>query len=210
MIKEIKGNLLEAKEEIIAHQVNCCGVMGAGIAKQIRKHLLSEEQFDEYAILCKSYGSALLGNIQPSSMMNGKYVVNLFGEDKPTEKGRDTDYKALRKSLKLMAEFALVHHLSIAIPGYLGCGLAGGDWEVVYNMICQVADIYRDVEITIYYIPESIKMLWNDFGNVPMNPDTECIEEDWHGFPAGTFREDIWHWFEDAFDICVATDLMFS
>lgn len=27
------------------------------------------------------------------------------------------------------------------------------------------------------------KELWKDFGNVPMNPETECIEEEWHGFP---------------------------
>lgn len=210
MLKEIKGNLLDAKEELIGHQVNCCGVMGAGVARQIREQLLQKEQFQEYKGLCDSYGSALLGNIQPILLNNRKYVVNLFGEDEPTGKGRDTDYQALHKSLKLMAEFALSENLSIALPGYLGCGLAGGDWNVVYDIIQKVQDVYRDIDITIYYIPKTIQMLWDDFGNVPMNPETECIEEDWHGFPAGTFREDIWHWFEDTFDICVAKDLMFS
>ena len=37
MIKERKGNLLQADAPMIAHQVNCQGVMGAGIARQIRK-----------------------------------------------------------------------------------------------------------------------------------------------------------------------------
>lgn len=46
-----------------------------------------------------------------------------------------------------------------------------------------------------------IKDLWVEFGDVPMNLDTECIEENWHGFPAGTHREEIWHWFEDEFEI---------
>ena len=27
-----------------------------------------------------------------------------------------------------------------------------------------------------------------------MNPETECIEQAWHGFSAGTHREEIWHW----------------
>lgn len=49
-----------------------------------------------------------------------------------------------------------------------------------------------------------VKDLWKNFGDVPMNPETECIEEGWLGFPAGTFREDIWHWFEEHFDISVA------
>lgn len=53
------------------------------------------------------------------------------------------------------------------------------------------------------------KELWNEFGDVPMNPETECIEEAWNGFPAGTHREEIWHWFEETFDVRVA-DLMYG
>jgi hypothetical protein len=50
--------------------------------------------------------------------------------------------------------------------------------------------------------------LWEDFGDIPMNPVTEEIESPWHGFPAGTFREDIWHWFESEFEISVGKDLL--
>lgn len=55
---------------------------------------------------------------------------------------------------------------------------------------------------------ESIQDLWEEFGNVPMNPETECIETKWRQFPAGTFREDVWHWFEARFDLSVAENLM--
>lgn len=51
--------------------------------------------------------------------------------------------------------------------------------------------------------------LWAEFGDVPMNPGTECIEEAWREFPAGTHREGIWHWFEETFHISVH-DLMYS
>lgn len=54
----------------------------------------------------------------------------------------------------------------------------------------------------------AVRELWMKFGEIPMNPETECIEEEWHGFPAGTFREDIWHWFEETFNVSVAEDLM--
>lgn len=50
--------------------------------------------------------------------------------------------------------------------------------------------------------------LWKEFGEVPMNPDTEEIESEWNGFLAGTHREEIWHWFEETFDVSVAEDLM--
>jgi hypothetical protein len=50
--------------------------------------------------------------------------------------------------------------------------------------------------------------LWSAFGDIPMNPDTEKIEEDWYGFKSGTNREDIWHWFEEQFEVSVGADLM--
>ena len=35
MIKTVYGNILDATEDIICHQVNCQGVMGAGVAKAL-------------------------------------------------------------------------------------------------------------------------------------------------------------------------------
>lgn len=39
--------------------------------------------------------------------------------------------------------------------------------------------------------------LWKTLTDVPMNPDTEDMEEDWFIFPKGTNREDIWEWFDE-------------
>ena len=65
-----------------------------------------------------------------------QYVAHLFAENIPTGRGLDTDYAALRQSLIAMMLLAAQRELSqIAIPGYLGCGLAGGDWETVYSRI---------------------------------------------------------------------------
>jgi len=43
---------------------------------------------------------------------------------------------------------------------------------------------------------KQLEELWAQFGDVPMNPETECIEENFLCFPCGTEREDIWHWFD--------------
>lgn len=59
-----------------------------------------------------------------------------------------------------------------------------------------------------YRRAQYIKDLWLDFGNVPMNPNTECIEEYWNGFVAGTHREEIWTWFEETYGVSVAKDFM--
>ena len=42
-----------------------------------------------------------------------------------------------------------------------------------------------------------IEKAWADFADVPMNPETEEIEQDFMHFPAGTNREEIWHWFDE-------------
>jgi len=52
------------------------------------------------------------------------------------------------------------------------------------------------------------KALWEDFGNVPVSPENETIEDDWMMFAAGTDRYEIWHWFETEFGLSVASDLM--
>ncbi len=207
MVREVKGDLCATRENIIAHQVNCKGVMGAGVAKQIKKKLLSDADFKTYVGLCKNDAETLLGRNHWCVHSTKRYIVNMFGEDNPTGTGLDTNYEALERCLKLLATRATERKLSIALPGYLGCGLAGGDWNIVYEMIEKVS-AQENVDITLYYIMDSILLLWKEFGSVPMNPETECIEEEWHGFAAGTFREDIWKWFEDTFQLSIATDLM--
>lgn len=53
-----------------------------------------------------------------------------------------------------------------------------------------------------------VEELWEEFGEVPMNPDTEETEVLRRHFPPGTHREEVWHWFEESFDLSVAEDLM--
>lgn len=55
---------------------------------------------------------------------------------------------------------------------------------------------------------EWIKDLWAGFGDIPMEPVSECLEEAFLEFPSYTSRYDIWEWFEETFGISVATDLM--
>lgn len=89
--------------------------------------------------------------------------------------------------------------------------------EIINNLSDKFETLYCDAdwnelnycnEIEKFTNKEIALELWHRFGNVPLNPDTEEIEEEWNGFPAETFREDIWKWFERTFGVSVAKDLM--
>lgn len=42
-----------------------------------------------------------------------------------------------------------------------------------------------------------LEELWERFGDITMNPETECIEEPFLGWGEGIHREEIWHWFDE-------------
>lgn len=42
-----------------------------------------------------------------------------------------------------------------------------------------------------------VERIWMKFSDVPMNPETECMEEAVLDFPPGTDKMDIWHWFDE-------------
>lgn len=43
----------------------------------------------------------------------------------------------------------------------------------------------------------ALEDMWRDFGDVPMSPETERMEQPFMRWPANTPREDIWHWFDE-------------
>lgn len=54
---------------------------------------------------------------------------------------------------------------------------------------------FLDDEDTVY-TDEQLEEFWSRFGDVPMDPETERMEDDFLSFPQGTHREEIWHWFD--------------
>lgn len=138
MIKYLEGNVLNSNADVILHQVNCKGKMGAGLALQIKNKY--PNVFREYAQLCtqaQENSSLLLGNVLIVPIGSSQYIANLFAQDNYASYGFAahcmTDYNALRKCLKTINEkFA---GKKVALPYLLGCGLAGGDWKIVEKII---------------------------------------------------------------------------
>ena len=106
---------------------------------------------------------------------------------------------SLLKEIHFHKDLASVKDISIAVPDYLGCGLAGGDWEIVFSRI--LLPLFQNSEETliIYYLPESANRLWKEFRKIPVNADTGCIERGWHGFAQETGVGYIYKWFDKTF-----------
>lgn len=167
MVKEIHGDLLRQPVDILAHQTNCKGVMGAGVALKIKEALLTSDEYKKYVSKCKEYGSELLGQTQLLEAPDGRIIANCFGENIPTGKGQDTDYEALMHSLARVRNYARDNNLTVAVPAFMGCGLAGGDWKVVRNMLYKLFGGKQQPELTICYIDEQEYKKWNHIKEIP-------------------------------------------
>ena len=152
MVIEKKGNILDCEERFMVQQVNCCGVMGSGLALQIKtKYPEVEECYKRY---CEKFTDKLerLGKCNIVCCEDGVYVGNLFGQ---VEYGRDksviyTDFSALFEAIKEVCSYANALGFSkIAVPYKLGCGLANGNWEHVYAALVVISEL-KYIDFVIY------------------------------------------------------------
>lgn len=158
----IEGNLLDIPTGIIVHQVNCLGVMGRGLAAQIRaKH---PNVFKEYHKLCKSkigYEADLLGSIQIIPIKDNPplRVVNMFGQLTYGGPGVHTNYDAVQKALEKLS-FINTKKLPVYIPYLISSDLAGGNWTVIKSIIAETIPT-----ATIVVLPEKALALGDNWKN---------------------------------------------
>lgn len=151
MIKEILGDLIRDGEGILCHQVNYQGVMGGGIAYSIREKLLTPEQYQEYRDLCNAQADKLLGTVTYADC-GEVTVANLFCQNGFTSSAsfQLTNYEAMRQCFEAVRAEAERRNAPVCLPGYIGCGIAGGNWEIVKTLIYEVFDA-ATVPVTIIY-----------------------------------------------------------
>ena len=126
-MKIIEGNLLDIDRGYIVHQVNTLGIMGGGIAWQIRNKW--PDLFEVYSKDCKS-GKLKLGMFTAYRVSEFPlYVVNLAGQEGIG--GVATRYEAYEEALPILKAFSDNSDLPVYFPYGIGCGLAGGDWAVM-------------------------------------------------------------------------------
>ena len=143
------GNLLDAQTDVIAHQVNCQGVMGSGVAKQIKEKWpivfeLYSQFWDYEGEGEKCLGKCLMVDI---SCGFGKWIANLFGQDFYGLDRRYTNYEALYTSLEsLKKQMEQEFLISVAFPYKMSSDRGGADWNIVLAMI---ESVFKNTDITI-------------------------------------------------------------
>lgn len=155
MIEYYVGNLIEAAQtgdvDVIGHQANCYCAMGAGIAPQIADAFPDALAADNETIPgdMEKMGTHTYGTHQQDNG-NTLSIFNLYGQRAPSTSEIATDYDALRSAMESMKVLLLESDV-IGFPK-LGCGLAGGDWSVVSDII---EDVFDGYEVRVYVLEAS-------------------------------------------------------
>lgn len=151
MIFYQEGNILGAKENIICQSVNHQGVMGSGLAKQIKQEY--PEIMHSYSNMCKVLSFESIrrnGMVCWHDFAEDKWIASIFGQDKYGTDKRYTDYISLGMGLESVRLFAKDKNYSVAIPYKIGCGLGGGDWKIVLSIIYDTFAFSPELDVSIY------------------------------------------------------------
>jgi len=132
MIEYINGNLLD-QEGYICHQCNSTGnyyyVMG-----------LSLEIFKKYPAVADIYKSQI--EKIPGEIIVIENVINMIGQIHPGKSYKKGDGKTHRIEFFKSCLNKISEHfrdkdqiVKISFPYYIGCGLAGGNWNIYQELI---------------------------------------------------------------------------
>lgn len=136
-MKVIQGDLFDyAHSGYIIHQVNCQNAMGSGFAKSFFTHYSIIKT--EYHHECQdflSWGRDLLGHIQyvpltPTLTGVNSFTQNHYGNSRTTGI-KYTREDLLVNNIKQVLEQARKEGTYLYMPQYIGCDLAGGNWDTV-------------------------------------------------------------------------------
>lgn len=131
-MKIVKGDLLDLFDkgqfDAIVHGCNCFNNMGAGIAAQIKRRYPEAYQADCLTI---SGDRNKLGSYSKGICSKGT-IINAYTQYYPGFNPLDENYLAIDKVMrKIAVEY---EGQPIGLP-LIGAGLAGGDWNVIKDII---------------------------------------------------------------------------
>lgn len=130
----LEGNIFDQKEGIILEQVNCRGVHASGLAAQMNK--VYPQVLEAYKKDCHFYKQKyLFGSVTWVKIDNDLTIGCCFGQDDYGTHKRQTNYGAISSCLYHVADRVRGSQEEVHIPWLMSCGLAGGSWDIVSEMI---------------------------------------------------------------------------
>lgn len=160
IIEVIKGDLLNCKESIMCQQCNCLTMKSHGLSEQVSKKYPWADVYGRRKIKTRNCTSepSFPGTIQidtdPNSENNFK-IVHMFGQILPGKPNSFMkSYQSVIDNTKFLKDLkdgpierveyfkkclesldSLELKEPVAMPYQIGCGLAGGSWEIYKKML---------------------------------------------------------------------------
>ena len=144
------GDILQITQGIIVHGCNAQGVMGSGIALQIKQKY--PFAYTSYLDHCKNIISpaARLGTVDFAQVTDELIIANAITQ---LNYGRDgkryVNYQTVQTTMHQVAQLADTLGVSVHYP-MIGAGLGGGDWGLISDIIDSAFALYPDVHHTLW------------------------------------------------------------
>ena len=163
-ITYLKGDATKPAGEgprFILHVCNDIGLWGAGFVMAVSRRWPDPEERYYYWHASGGGAHLPLGFIQPVKVDENLWVINMIAQRgvgtryTGPDRGPPIRYDAVKTCLKKVAKLALDPkyrgpYKSVAIHApYFGCGLAGGDWDIIEEIIQEVL-VEQGLSVTIY------------------------------------------------------------
>lgn len=157
-IKIVKGDMIESmlKGELQAYgqQCNCFCRQSRGIAPLLVKANPEVLEVDKATEEGNPYK---LGTFSVTTDSSKPLVYNIYGQFHWNKfkvvDGRNTDYEALYQGLCLVSCDMMIKGVSSLGLPLIGCGLAGGDWDIVKELI-ENCFMDTDIDVTIFVLED--------------------------------------------------------
>ena len=147
-MKIIVDDILNAKEKYIAHQCNCVTTYAKGLAKSINSRYPWADAYTNRTT------NDIVGTIKIfESPSQDKAVICMFAQfypSKPIKNSKEDTYKQRIKHFQqCLDEMKKIQTDKIAFPFLIGCGLAGGDWNI-YKKMLENFEKETNIEVILY------------------------------------------------------------
>lgn len=160
------SNLLEVSAQVIAQQCNCTSKRTRGLSAAIAKKYPYANFYSRRTETSEPGTIELRGK----KRKNQRYVLALYAQYYPGKpKANDTSGDRIMWFNKCLHRISKIKNLrSIAFPSGIGCGLAGGEWNVYQRLIEEWTETIPNIKVYIISLEPSTVI-----------KDEECISSDW-------------------------------
>ncbi|MHA1681868.1 MAG: hypothetical protein ACTSUE_13095 [Promethearchaeota archaeon] len=166
-VRVVFADLLNHGETYLMHQVNCTARKSHGLSKQVFTRYPSADIYDD-----RKHGRIGTGVPGTVDVRKNEGVINMLGQYFlgywKTAKQKNDRFKWFKMCLSSLESYFRFQKklVTIAFPFRIGCGLAGGDWNIYFAALKKCNQKQESIEFVMYVFKgdEERYRKWNEGG----------------------------------------------